>query len=85
MRLFLGEKEYFSVEEYAYAIIKFAMDDEERHIFVHAYATDEDRIRMVNAIGGLVPYKPYSREQICAGVRYLGQYVSIGGGRRVPN
>lgn len=79
MRLFLGNKEYFSVEEYADALIKLAMADEEKHIFVHAYATDEDRVRMVNAIGGFVPYKPYSREQICAGVRYLWQYVSSGG------
>lgn len=83
MQLFLGEKEYFSVEEYADELIKFAMDDEGKHIFVHAYATDEDRIRMANAIGGLVPYKPYSREQICAGVRYLEQYVSAGAGRNM--
>lgn len=81
--MFLDGEEYFSVEEYADALIKLAMDDEEKHIFVHAYATDEDRIRMMNAIGGFAPYKPYSKEQIYAGVRCLGQYVSAGGNRNV--
>lgn len=76
MQLFLGKEEYFSVEEYTDALIKFATNKNGGHIFIHAYATNEDRICMVNAIGGFVPHKPYTREQICAGIRYLGQYVS---------
>ena len=77
MQMFLTDKEYFSVKEYADAIMEYATENAEKHIWIHAYATDEDRIHMVNAIGGFVPYKPYNSRQICDGIEYLSGYLSL--------
>lgn len=77
MRLFIGDEEFSSVEEYGDAIMACASADEKRHIFIHAYASAEDRTRMVNAVGGFVPYKPYSSTQVCNGVKQLEQYLSV--------
>lgn len=73
MRFFLGDIEYSSVEEYANAIMKYAAENAEGYISICVYTTDEDRARKVNAIGGFVPYMPYSNKQICDGIRLLAK------------
>jgi len=65
MRLYLDGKEFSSVNEYADALLELET------ILVHVYQNDEDRVHKVNAIGGFVPYKPYSQEQVCDGIRML--------------
>lgn len=71
MRLFLKQKEYFSVEEYAEALVQYAIENDTSDISLHVYNAEEDRVRGINAVAGIVPYKPYDRQRFINAVQYL--------------
>jgi len=71
VQLFLKKDEYSSINGYADAILDYAAHHETENTLIHKYATEDDRLNGIDAIDGFVPYKPYSREQICEGIRLL--------------
>ncbi len=71
MRLFLKQREYFSVEEYADALAQYVAENDVSNISLNVYNTEEDRVLGVNAVAGFVPYKPYDKQRFIDAVRCL--------------
>lgn len=69
MQLLLSGKEYFSVEEYANAIVEYAAQNVDVPIRIYMNTTDKDGIR--NVVGVFFPYAPYNSKQICSGIKHL--------------
>lgn len=73
MEMWIDDIEYFSIEEYAAALIK--LDTKDGFIVVNAYLCNEDRIKRRNPIGGFIFEKSFGYNALCKHIEDFKGYI----------
>lgn len=73
MAMWIDNVEYFSIEEYAAALIK--LDTKDGFVVVNAYLCDEDRIKRTNPIGGFIFEKSAGYDALCKRIKDFNDYI----------
>lgn len=71
--LWIENKEYYSIEEYALALINYSA--EEKYIIVHAYPCEDDRVNHRNAQAGFVFERSNGYDELCS---FIKNFIDTG-------